>query len=211
MIYRRFIPVAVAGLLVACSQDATGPAPDEMTLAIQAERIAQDVAATTGTTHERWLWRLFQALRDSDDPEAQSCLAEARELREQARAAAAAGRREAARELYHQSFLKVLCAVVEVFPNAPARTGAAVDQVVARIESFLGDREAPRIRRILAHVEELRNQANALIATDPVGALALNLRAIQILHRLAGHLRAIHDAVHDHDAIADAVMDAVPI
>ena len=189
MSYRRLIPAAVAGLLVACSPDATAPATDEMTLAVQAERIARDVATTTGTTHERWLARLFAALRNTDDPEAQACLAEARSLREQAR----------------ESFLKVLCAVVEVFPNAPARTGAAVDQVVTRIENFLADREAPRIRRILAHVQELRDQADALIATDPVGALALNLRAMQILHRLVGHLRA----VHDHDETADAEMQAV--
>ncbi|HEX9704632.1 MAG TPA: hypothetical protein VGA20_05250 [Gemmatimonadales bacterium] len=176
-----------------------------MTLALQAERMAQDVATTTRTTHEWWVHRLFEGLRNTDDPEAQACLAEARELRQQARAAYEAGDREAARELGHQSFLKVLCAVVEVFPNAPERTGAAVDQALERIETYLGDREAPRIRAILAHVHELRDQADALIATDPVGALALNLRAIQILHRLVSHVR---DA-HDHDRSADDEMHVV--
>jgi hypothetical protein len=103
----------------------------------------------------------------------------------------------------------VLCAVVEVFPNAAARTGLAVDQAIERIENFLGDREAPRIRAILAHVKELRVQAEAALASgDQVTALALNLRGMQILHRLVEHIRDRHT---DHDERADGEMNSVGI
>jgi len=207
---RRQLTAALAAVLVAtaCSQDdPTAVSSQELILAQQVEAIARDVATTTEATHEGWLRRLFAALRDTDDPEAQACLAEARALREQAREAYEAGDRELARQLLRQSFLKVLCAVVEVFPNAPERTGLAVDQAIVRIEQFLGGRDAPRIRGILAHVKELRAEADrALAAGDKVTALALNLRGIQILHRLVAHVR---DAHRDHDAVADSEMQAV--
>lgn len=206
---RKHVTVALAAMLVAagCSQDPTGVSNNEMVLAQQAQLIAQDVATTTEATHEGWLRRLFAALRDTDDPEAQACLAEARDLREQARAALAAGNRELARQLWHESFLNVLCAVVEVFPNAPERTGLAVDQAIVRIETFLGGRDAPRIRRVLAHVKELRASADAAFAGgDKITALALNLRGIQILHWLVEHVR---DTRRDHDAVADSEMQAV--
>lgn len=206
---RKTMTAAIATVLLAtaCNQDPTGVSNSELVLAQQAQLIAQDVATTSEATHEGWLRRLFAALRDTDDPEAQACLAEARDLREQARAAFAAGNRELARQLWHESFLKVLCAVIEVFPNAPERTGLAVDQAIVRIETFLGGRDAPRIRRVLAHVKELRADADrALAAGDKVTALALNLRGIQILHRLVEHIR---DAHRDHDEVADSEMQAV--
>lgn len=209
---RRILMAAVATSLVAaaCSPDEpAGLGANEMLLASQAETIARDVAVATETRHEDWLRRLFAALRNTDDPEAQACLADARTLREQARAAFEAGDRELARQLMRQSFFKVLCAVVEVFPNAPERTGAAVDQVLVRIEERLGDRDAPRIRAILAHVEEIRVQAEqALTDGDAVEALALNLRAIQILHRLVAHVRDVHQ---DHGMVADQEMEDAPI
>ncbi|HMG17271.1 MAG TPA: hypothetical protein VK573_00995 [Gemmatimonadales bacterium] len=192
---RKHMTVALAAMLVAagCSQDPTGVSSNELVLAQQAQLIAQDVAASSEATHEGWLRRLFAALRDTDDPEAQACLAEARDLREQ--------------QLRRESFLKVLCAVIEVFPNAPERTGLAVDQAIVRIETFLGGRDAPRIRRVLAHVKELRADADrALAAGEKVTALALNLRSIQILHRLVEHIR---DAHGDHDVVADSEMEAV--
>jgi len=206
---RKHMTVALAAMLVAagCSQDPTGVSSNELVLAQQAQLIAQDVATTTEATHEGWLRRLFAALRDTDDPEAQACLAEARDLREQARAAFAAGNRELARQLLRESFLKVLCAVIEVFPNAPERTGLAVDQAIVRIQTFLGGRDAPRIRRVLAHVKDLRADADrALAAGEKVTALALNLRSLQILHRLVEH---IGDAHRDHDAVADSEMQEV--
>jgi len=101
----------------------------------------------------------------------------------------------------------VLSAVIELFPNAPERTGAAVDTAVAHIEKFLGDRDAPRIRAILAHVKDLRTQAQAaLTAGDKITALALNLRSLQILHRLVEHVRDNH---RDHDEFADGEMEDV--
>lgn len=205
--------IAVAALLVAaaCNQDPTGASTNEVALAQQAQGIVDNVAASpnAGMHFEGWIRRLVVALRTTDDPEAQACLAEARDLRQQAIAAFQAGDRELARQLLHESFLKVLCAVVEVFPNAPERTGLAVDQAIERIENFLGDREAPRIRAILAHVKELRAQANeALASGDKVTALALNLRSIQILHRLVEHVRDRHA---DHDEVADSEMNDVGI
>ena len=212
---RKSTTIAVAVLLVAaaCKQDPTGVSTNEVILAQQAQAIAANVASSpdrdAGTHFEGWLRRLIEALRTTDDPEARVCLAEARDLRAQAAEAFRAGNRELARQLLHESFLKVLCAVVEVFPNSPERTGLAVDQAIARIENFLGDREAPRIRAILAHVKELRAQANAALAGgDKVTALALNLRGIQILHRLVEHVRDTHQ---DHDEVADAEMNAVGI
>jgi hypothetical protein len=210
MMYKR-TTIAVAALLVAaaCNQDPTGAPTNEVVLAQQAQSIADNVAASpnAGTHFEGWLRRLVDTLRTTDDPEAQACLAEARDLRHQAYDAIQAGDLELARQLLHESFLKVLCAVVEVFPNAPERTGLAVDQAIERIENFLGDREAPRIRLILAHVKELRAQANeALAGGDKVGALALNLRSIQILHRLVEHVRDHHE---DHDGVADREMEDV--
>jgi hypothetical protein len=79
-----------------------------------------------------------------------------------------------------------------------------VDQIVTQIEQRLGDREAPRIRAILAHVKDLRAQADAALAGgDTVTALALNLRGMQILHRLVEHVRDRHE---DHDGVADSEM-----
>ncbi len=205
--------MAVAALLVAaaCKQDPAAVSMDELILAQQAQAIATSVASTPDAeTHfEGWLRRLVEALRNTDDPEARACLAEARALREQAGVAFREGNRELARQLLHESFLKVLCAVIEVFPNAPERTGLAVDQAIERIETFLGDRDAPRIRAILAHVKELRVQAEAALAAgDKVTALALNLRSIQILHRLVEHIRDGHS---DHDEVAERQMNDVGI
>ncbi len=76
-----------------------------------------------------------------------------------------------------------------------------------RIERFLGGRDAPRIRAILGHVKELRASADAAFAAgDKVTALALNVRGMQILHRLVEHVREQH---RDHDDVADTEMQAV--
>jgi hypothetical protein len=56
-------------------------------------------------------------------------------------------------------------------------------------------------------VKELRGRADEAFASgDKVTALALNLRSMQILHRLVEHIR---DAHRDHDAVADAEMESV--
>ena len=209
--HKRAIAVGTLLVAAACNQDPAGVSTSELMLAQQSQAIAVEVAShrDAGTNYEGWLRRLLEALRTTDDPEAQACLAEARELRVQAGEAFRAGNRELARQLLHESFLKVLCAVVEVFPDAAERTGLAVDQAIERIEAFLGDRDAPRIRAVLAHVKELRAQADeALAGGDNVTALALNLRSIQILHRLVEHVRDRHA---DHDEVADAEMNDVGI
>lgn len=203
--------IAVAVMLVAagCQQEPTGVSTNEVVLAQQAQVMVQEVTAspTAGTHFDGWVRRLVEALRTTDDPEARACLEEARALREQARTAFDNGDRETARALLRESFLKVLCAVVEVFPNAPERTGLAVDQAIERIENFLGDRDAPRIRAILDHVKELRAEADAALTSgDKVTALALNLRGIQILHRLVEHVRDRHA---NHDEVADQEMENV--
>lgn len=208
---RLTIALAVLLGVAACNQDPTGASLNEVVLAQNAQVIADNVAASpeAGTYFDGWIRRLVEALRNTDDPEAHACLAEARDLRQQAMAAFREGNRELGRQLLHESFLKVLCAVVEVFPNAPERTGLAVDQAIERIDNFLGDREAPRIRAILAHVKDLREQANAALAGgDKVTALALNLRSMQILHRLVEHVRDQH---RDHDEVADTEMNEVGI
>jgi hypothetical protein len=201
--------IAVAVLLgaAACQHEPTGAAPSEVMLAQQAQVMVDQVAASpeNGMHFEGWIRRLVDTLRTTDDPEARACLDEARTLRQEAFAAFQAGDRDLARQKLHESFLKVLCAIVEVFPNSPERTGQAVDNAITRIENFLGDRDAPRIRAILDHVKELRTQADAALASgDKVTALALNLRGIQILHRLVEHVRDRHD---DHDGVADREME----
>jgi hypothetical protein len=196
--------LAVAALAAACSAEPAAPVADEVILAQDVQVIAQEVGATTGTTHQRWLARLRDTLLTTDDPEAQAFMAQARAYRDSAHQAFEAGDFGAARRYRHLAFRAVLSAVVEIFPNAPVRTGAAVDQAIARIEQYLGTREAPRIRAVLAHVRDLRNQADRALANgEPVVALAINLRALEILHRMVEHLRA----GIDHDGEADVRME----
>ncbi len=208
--YKR-LTVATAAFLfaAACSQDPTGASSNDLVLAQNAQVIAQDVANTTHTTCIHWIGRVLDTLRTTDDLEARAFLEQARAYRDSARAAFAAGDREAARNFLKLSFRAVLSAVTEIYPNAPERTGLAVDQAIDRIENFLGDRDAPRIRAILAHVKDLRTQADAALASgDSVTALALNLRSIQILHRLVEHVRDRHA---DHDEVADGEMESVGV
>ena len=200
---------AVAALLgvAACQNEPTAASPNEVVLAQQAQVMVDQTAASpqNGMHFEGWIRRLVDTLRTTDDPEALACLDEARTLRQEAFAAFQAGDRELGRQKLHEAFLKFLCAVVEVFPNAAERTGQAADTAIARIEHFLGDRDAPRIRALLAHVEVLRDSADAALASgDKVTALALNLRSIQILHRLVEHVRDHHQ---DHDAVANQEME----
>jgi hypothetical protein len=206
---RKHMMVALAAMLVAagCSQDPTGVSNNELVLAQQAQLIAQDVATTTGANCEGWWRRLRDTLRTTDDPEARAFLDQAAAYRDSARAALEGGDTTAARAYWRLAFRSVLSAVIEIFPNAPERTGLAVDKAIVRIEQFLGGRDAPRIRAILGHVKDLRASSDsAFAAGDKVTALALNLRGMQILHRLVEHIR---DAHRDHDAVADSEMESV--
>ena len=209
MYKRMTIALAALTFAAACSQDPTGGTTNELVLAQSAQTIADNVAASPsgGTNCEGWFRRLLDTLRTTDDPEARAFLEAARANRDSAWAAFQAGDTAAARAYRRTAFRDVLSAVIEIFPNAPERTGLAVDNAIDRIEKFLGGRDAPRIRAILAHVKDLRVQADqAFVGGDKVTALALNLRAMQILHRLVEHIRY---AQHDHDATADAEMDNV--
>lgn len=204
--------IALAALTfaaTACSQDPTGASSNEVMLAQNAQAIADNVAATAGggTNCDGWIRRVFDTLRTTDDPVARAYLDSARASRDSAWAAFQRGDTATARADRRAAFRYVLSAVIELFPNAPERTGLAVDNAIDRIEKFLGGRDAPRIRAILAHVKDLRVQADqAFVGADKVTALALNLRAMQILHRLVEHIRY---AQHDHDATADGEMEAV--
>lgn len=206
---RMTIALAALGLAAACNQDPTGASSNELALAQNAQVIADNVAATPsgGTNCEGWFRRLLDTLRTTDDPEARAFLETARAYRDSAVAAWQAGDVAAARNYRRLASRSVLSAVIELFPNAPERTGLAVDTAIDRIERMLGGRDAPRIRAILAHVKELRVAADqAFVAGDKVTALALNLRGMQILHRLVEHVREWH---HDHDAVADSEMNDV--
>jgi len=203
------IALAALTFAAACSQDPTGGTTNELVLAQSAQTIADNVAASpSGATNcEGWFRRLLDTLRTTDDPEARAFLEAARANRDSAWAAFQAGDTAAARAYRRTAFRDVLSAVIELFPNAPERTGLAVDNAIDRIEQFLGGRDAQRIRAILAHVKDLRVQADqAFVGGDKVTALALNLRAMQILHRLVEHIRDNH---RDHDDVADGEMQAV--
>ncbi len=210
MFRKMTVAVAALSLAAACNQEPTGTSStNELILAQNAQTIADNVAATPGggTTCEGWFRRVLDTLRTTDDPVAIAYLDSARMNRDSARAAFERGDTAAARAFRRAAFRDVLAAVIELFPNAPERTGLAVDNAIDKIEKFLGGRDAPRMRAVLAHVKELRVQADqAFVNGDKVTALALNLRAMQILHRLVEHVRY---ANHDHDAVADGEMESV--
>ena len=211
--YKR-LTVAIAALLfvAACNQDPTAVSSNELALAQNAQIITDNVVASPSSAHngmscEGLFRRLLDTLRTTDNAQARADLVQAHAYRDSAFAAWMAGDTASARSYRQLAFRSVLSAVIELFPNAPARTAAAADTAIARIEQFLGDRDAPRIRALLAHVKDLRTQADAALASgDSVTALSLNLRSIQILHRLVEHVRENH---RDHDEIADGEMEAV--
>ena len=209
----RRLTVAVAALMfaAACQQEPTsaGSTTDEVVLAQNAQVIADNVAASRngGTNCEGWFRRVVDTLRSTDDPIALAYLDSARVNRDSAHVARERGDTAAVRAFRRAAFRDLLAGIIELFPNAPERTGAAVDTAVGRIEKFLGDRPAPRIRALLAHVDTLRTEADAALnAGDNVTALALNLRSMQILHRLREHVEERHQ---DHDAVADSEMEDV--
>lgn len=210
--HKRFT-VAVAALLfaAACQHEPTGAvSANELLLAQSGQIIADNVASSSigGTNFEGWFRRVLDTLRTTDNPVAKAYLDSARINRDSAWAAFQRGDTAAARAFRKAAFRDVLSAVIALFPNSPQQTGAAVDTAVAKIDSLLGNRDAPRIRRLLAHVKVLRASADsALNAGDKVTALALNLRSMQILHRLVEHVEHAEDTDRDHDEMADHEME----
>lgn len=202
---RSIASIALTGLiLAACDQSSTLAPADEEALALSLAAEAQQTLDADQVSLQRLVQRLIRAVRERGDETAQAMLDEARQLHLAARAAREEGDLETARRLAHQAYALVLEAIVLTFPEAPARVGAAVDKVSDRIESRLGDRDAPRIRRVLARVAELRELADrALDEERPVEALAINLRAARFLVRLVHHLR---HGMHDGEP-AMAVLD----
>jgi hypothetical protein len=208
---RMTIALAALTFAAACSQDPTGGTTNELMLAQNAQMLADNAASATSPSGsalcEGWFRRLLDTLRTTDNAAARMDLDSAHVYRDSAWAAFQRGDTATARADRRAAFRFVLAAVIEIFPNAPERTGLAVDDAIDRIEKFLGDRDAPRIRAILAHVKDLRTQAEAALTSgDKVTALALNLRGIQILHRLVEHIRDSH---RDHDEVADQEMESV--
>ena len=206
--HRRMTVAAAAVLFFAsaCQHDPTaGIAQNEVVLAQNAQIIADNVAANRegGTNWEGWFRRLIDTLRTTNNPVALAYLDSARSNRDSARAAFERGDTAAARAFRRAAFRDVLSAVIAIFPNAPQQTGAAVDTAIMKIDSLLGNRDAPRIRALLQHVKDLRAQADTALAKgDKVTALALNLRSMQILHRLVEHVEELnegHDEVADHE------------
>src|SRR2546425_11769015 len=186
MFKKMTVAVAALSLAAACNQDPAGTSStNELLLAQNSQTIADNVAATPGggTNLEGWFRRLIDTLRTTDDPVAIAYLDSARINRDSAWAARQRGDTAAARAFRRAAFRDVLSAVIELFPNAPERTGLAVDTAIAKIEQFLGTRDAPRIRAILAHVKDLRAQAEAALTAGGKGAaLAPKLRRLPILH-----------------------------
>src|SRR3989442_12954078 len=159
MFKKMTVAVAALSLAAACNQDPAGTSLTNVLLLAQtSQTIADNVAATPGggTNLEGWFRRLIDTLRTTDDPVAIAYLDSARINRDSAWAARQRGDTAAARAFRRAAFRDVLSAVIELFPNAPKRTGAAVDTAVAPNEKFLGTRAAPRIPAHLPHRKDLR-------------------------------------------------------
>lgn len=188
---RTLACVALAGLtMAACDSSQTLTPADEEALALSLAAEAQQTFDAAEVGLEQLVGRLLRAVRQQGDETALAMLAEARALRHAARAAREEGDLETAKALARESHELLLGAIVLTLPEAPARVGAAVDRVRTRITQRVGDREAPRIRRVLNRVAELRDAADAALAAgDPVTALDRNLRAARMLVRLMHHLR----------------------
>lgn len=188
------IVVAVA-TLAACSREARIPTDEgaltgpEASLAASLAGTADSIVQRERSTMDLILQAFFTALRQQDNPGARALLEQSRALADSGRTAAQAGDRETARRYFQAAHQTLFRAVVLVLPNAAERTGAHVDTIVARIEARLDTAAAPRIRRVLAFVADLRAQAIAALgAGDEAKALGLNIRALETLRAMHRHL-----------------------
>src|ERR1041385_7065054 len=127
MLKRVTVATAALVFLAACSQDPTSAgSSNELVLAQNSQTIADNVAASTGGMNCDGLFRrVIDTLRTTDDPVARAYLDSARVNRDSAWAAFQRGDTAAARAFRKAAFRDVLSAVIELFPDAPQRTGAA--------------------------------------------------------------------------------------
>jgi hypothetical protein len=193
--------IAVASTLVifaafaACSRespiptDASVPA-SEASLALNLAGSADSAARVGQSTLDLVLQAVRAALAQQDNPRARALLDQSRALADSGRTAAQAGNRDAARRYFAAAHDLLFRAVVQVLPNVGRRIGAHVDTVRARMLIRLDTAAAPRIRRVLGFVADLRTQAGAAaVAGDPAKELGLNIRAMDTLRGLQQHLQ----------------------
>lgn len=77
------------------------------------------------------------------------------------------------------------------------------------LRHWLVNHHAPQISAILQHARDLRSEGDGkLAAGDAVGALALNLEAFRVLHRLVAHIQGHHA---DHGAAAELEMASLNV
>ena len=178
----KLLAVVFAGLMVAGCSD-TEPLALDFEEALAAELVsAVDQEQPGGIVR-----RMVQGVREHGGAEAQRMLRRARTFLDSARIARESGDHEAARNYSTRSYHMLLGAIVLTYPHAPGRIGAMVDAMQRLMRERLGDREAPRIRRVLRHVADLRARADA--TRRPAVALSLNLTALHVLHRLVEYVR----------------------
>ena len=193
--------IAVASTLVilaafaACSRespiptDASVPA-SEASLALNLAGSADSAARAGQSTLEHVLQAVRASLAQQDNPRARALLDQSRAQADSGRAAAQAGNRDAARRYFAAAHDLLFRAVVLVLPNVGQRIGAQVDTIRARMLVRLDTAAAPRIRRVLGFVADLRRQADAAAAAgDLAKALGLNIRAMDTLRALQQHLQ----------------------
>lgn len=203
MFTKTMIVAAMVLSLAACSDDPTGTGSDvlsngeqEFVTSLVAD--GDSIMQRHGAGPRHLLHRLKNAIEETGNEEALELLNQARDLREQARAARESGDTAMARDLFQQSGEAFFTAVVLALPDSPQRTGEAVDRVIERFQERLGDRDLPRVRDALNHAIELREMAEqALAEGNEVEAVQLNVRAGRVLGRI------IHRARHHRDGPGD--------
>ena len=183
------LTVLIAG---ACDSGTLDPLEEEsLALSLSADGI--EVMEGRQARPGNWVQRLIRGINQQGTDEAIVLLDEARTLRGEARVAREAGDSTLFRSLMEESMQSLFQAIVLTFPDAPTRTGEAVDEAIARITERLGDRDAPRIQEVLAEATELRAQAvAALAAGDDLAALDFNFQASRMLTRMVHFIRDGH-------------------
>ena len=183
------LTVLVAG---ACDSGTLDPLEEEslaLSLSGDGIKVMEGHQARPGN----WVQRLIRGINQQGSEEAIAVLEQARTTRGEAREARIAGDSTLFLSLMEESKGFLFEAIIITFPDAPERTGIAIDEAIARITERLGDRDAPRILEVLAEVTELRTQADAALAAgDGLTALDLNFQASRMLTQMAHFIRDGH-------------------